>query len=244
MAAWSLNAQQSSEKMEISPAKEDVKQNKFGGEMISLDALPDPTIVFADSNFRFSLNHFALQQVLTPFPIQVNSNGELVNYSMEEWESILSRLANSQSNKFDFEQYRNQFLTSTMDYINLGGFELNPNPLMFPAFLPPYLLQQMESQMEFVAKSQFLMGNVCVIDPNSGMPSASNITTKGLPKGSPNAMLAYASLVNRLLFAKPSLAKDVAKQYKLPLSIFSDPRALCEAFAPDLLPKTNARNNR
>jgi hypothetical protein len=228
-------AQQVSESADLKVARSNAATSKFGIEPVELELLPDPSIVFADSNFRFSYNHFATQQVITPFPIQVSESGEIINYTIEEWESILGRLSNTKST-FDFDKYRTQFLTCSMDFLNLRGFEENLNPLIVPPWLAPYLAQQFESQMEYIVKSQLLLGNVCIIDANTGMPAAKNISLKGLPKGSPNAMLAYTSLVNRWLFARPEMAGQVLKAQQADFTLFSDPLKLCQLFAPSLVP--------
>jgi hypothetical protein len=242
-AAHLAQAQQVSESADLKVAGSSAPINKLGGEIVELESLPDPSIVFADSNFRFSYNHFALQQMLTPFPIQVSETGDIINYSKEEWESIYGRLSSSKAS-FDFEKYRTQFLTCSMDFLNLGGFDENLNPLLAPPWIAALLLQQFETQMEFIVKSQYLMGNVCIINSVTNLPSSSNISTKGLPKGSPNAMLAYTSLVNRWLFARPEMARFICKSVKADVSIFSNPKLLCSTFAPELLPEAVGKKSR
>jgi hypothetical protein len=239
----SIAQQAASESVDLRTEKKSATQNKFGAEQIALEAIPDPSIVFADSNFRFTYNHSLLHQLLTPFPIQVSESGDIINYSTSEWEGILSRLSEYKE-IFDFEKFKTQFLTSSMDFINLGRFEHNVNPLIVQPWLVPYLNEQLSSQMEYTVKSQYLLGNICILDGKTGLPSTKNISTKGLPKGSPNAMLAYTSLVNRWLFAKPNFVKEFCKTNNLSVSIFSDPKLLCTIFAPELLPEAIGKKSR
>lgn len=209
------------------------------GSSFVLDKSQPYEAVFADSNFRFALNHFALFQVLSPFPIQVGADGQIINYTPEQWENILSRLSprNAPSSKgFDFDAYRTQFYYTHTDFINLINKQENTNPLIVPPWMHAYLGQQAETDFEYFVKSQLMMGNVCILDDNTGCPSERNITKKRIPANSPNAMLAYTALFNRWLYARPEMAGQIMKLNQVDHTIFSDPLKLCQLFAPGLIP--------
>jgi hypothetical protein len=247
-ASESLNAQSGTERSHlesIDPSSMVI----FEGSSFVLDKTKPFEVVFADSNIRFSLNNFALSQVLSPFPIQLGSNGEIINYTPEQWENILGRLSprNAPSSKgFDFEAYRTQFYYTPADFINLINKNENINPLIVPPWMHAYLGQQVENNFEYFIKSQYMMGNVCIIDERTGYPAERNITKKWIPADSPNAMLAYMALFNRWLYARPEMAGQIMKENQIDYTVFSDPLKLCQLFAPGLIPdeKKTIKKNR
>ncbi len=159
LASVALNAQSPAERSTIESIDPSSTMILKGNtNTIELDKSLPYEVVFADSNFRFALNHFALSQVLSPFPLQVGADGQIINYTPEQWENILSRLSprNAPSSKgFDFEAYRTQFYFTNRDFINLINKEENTNPLIVPPWMHAYLWKQAETNFEYFLKSQY-----------------------------------------------------------------------------------------
>ncbi len=210
------------------------KTTKYGFKTFQLDSSIDLYSVFSNSAFSNSLKDPILSSLVLPIPIQITSDGNYIDYTHEEWNSILERIHQINS-KYSIESFKNQFFNIQSDLLGLTDIE-NKQNILFADWNYCFLNSTFVENHQSFIKQQVLMGNVCIMDEELDVPSSKNITRDALPADSPNAMLAYMSLFNRWLFARPSRATDIMKAKQVGPEFFSDALALCNAFAPELRP--------